>query len=641
MIKYILLPFLAACSLTFSQKKSDPTPEHIQQAKDLKTQFENDDIIILNSKEYIHFSFNKKDDKVKVTHQNNEELMNISNRTDIQKYVQYDGESNVSSFELKYRNKKPAYFQIIDEAISDDGMFHHDARVKFTNVDFPVQGYKYYFESVKETKDIKYFTSLYFTNTYRTLKKEIKVIIPKWLDIEFKEMNFEGYSITKKERIDPKTEARIITYTAENLNGIYDEKQAPGPSYIYPHLLVLTKSYENDGVKHNLFNETKDLYAWYNSLVKSMDEKPEELKEKVNELIKDAITDEEKIKNIYYWVQDNIRYIAFEDGIAGFKPDESQNVFKKRYGDCKGMANLTKQMLKQAGFDARLTWIGTKRIAYDYSTPSLSVDNHMICTLIKDGEKIFLDGTEKYNSFGEYAERIQGKQVLIENGDDFILAKVPVNPASKNEETFHFNAKIVNNELVGHVVKSFDGESRATFLYHFNATKNNRKEDALNYYLNNDDKNLSVSNIVTSNLHNRDNVLNINYDLAQKNAISSFDDDIYIDLDYYKEFGKFEFSNRNTDYLFSHKKNLSSVITLEIPDGYKITETPENLHTETENYKIDVSYNQKGNTLTYSKKIVLKNAILKTTDFNEWNDIVKKLHSIYEEQLVLTKKQLN
>lgn len=641
MIKYILLPFLAACSLTFSQKKSDPTPEHIQQAKDLKTQFENDDIIILNSKEYIHFSFNKKDDKVKVTHQNNEELMNISNRTDIQKYVQYDGESNVSSFELKYRNKKPAYFQIIDEAISDDGMFHHDARVKFTNVDFPVQGYKYYFESVKETKDIKYFTSLYFTNTYRTLKKEIKVIIPKWLDIEFKEMNFEGYSITKKERIDPKTEARIITYTAENLNGIYDEKQAPGPSYIYPHLLVLTKSYENDGVKHNLFNETKDLYAWYNSLVKSMDEKPEELKEKVNELIKVAITDEEKIKNIYYWVQDNIRYIAFEDGIAGFKPDESQNVFKKRYGDCKGMANLTKQMLKQAGFDARLTWIGTKRIAYDYSTPSLSVDNHMICTLIKDGEKIFLDGTEKYNSFGEYAERIQGKQVLIENGDDFILAKVPVNPASKNEETFHFNAKIVNNELVGHVVKSFDGESRATFLYHFNATKNNRKEDALNYYLNNDDKNLSVSNIVTSNLHNRDNILNINYDLAQKNAISSFDDDIYIDLDYYKEFGKFEFSNRNTDYLFSHKKNLSSVITLEIPDGYKITETPENLHTETENYKIDVSYNQKGNTLTYSKKIVLKNAILKTTDFNEWNDIVKKLHSIYEEQLVLTKKQLN
>ena len=49
---------------------------------------------------------------------------------------------------------------------------------------------------------------------------------------------------------------------------------------------------------------------------------------KVKELTATAKTDEEKIKNIYYWVQDNIRYIAFEDGIAGFKPDDSQNVFQ-------------------------------------------------------------------------------------------------------------------------------------------------------------------------------------------------------------------------------------------------------------------------------------------------------------------------
>ena len=95
------------------------------------------------------------------------------------------------------------------------------------------------------------------------------------------------------------------------------------------------------------------------------------IKEKTLELTANAKSDEEKIRNIYYWVQDNIRYIAFEDGIAGFKPDEANNVLTKRYGDCKGMANLTRQMLKAAGFDARLTWIGTNHISYDYSTPSL------------------------------------------------------------------------------------------------------------------------------------------------------------------------------------------------------------------------------------------------------------------------------
>src|SRR5690606_8805548 len=119
----------------------------------------------------------------------------------------------------------------------------------------------------------------------------------------------------------------------------------------------------------------------------------------------------------------------------------------KRYGDCKGMANLTKQMLIEAGFDARLTWIGTNRIAYDYSTPSLSVDNHMICTLYNNNKPIYLDGTEKFNAYKEYANRIQGKQVLIENGDEFILKVVPQVNANFNKETVTYELTLENEQL--------------------------------------------------------------------------------------------------------------------------------------------------------------------------------------------------
>ena len=199
-----------------------------------------------------------------------------------------------------------------------------------------------------------------------------------------------------------------------------------------------------------------------------MKDDPSVFTAKVKELTATAKTDEEKIKNIYYWVQDNIRYIAFEDGIAGFKPDDSQNVFQKRYGDCKGMANLTKQMLKAAGFDARLCWIGTNHIAYDYTTPSLSVDNHMICALFKNGKRYFLDGTEKYNSLGEYAERIQGKEVLIEDGTAFIIDKIPVQTAVGNTEKSNINYTLENETLKGSVTMEFLGESRASFLYNYN-----------------------------------------------------------------------------------------------------------------------------------------------------------------------------
>jgi len=38
---------------------------------------------------------------------------------------------------------------------------------------------------------------------------------------------------------------------------------------------------------------------------------------------------------------------------------------------------------------------------------------------------LFLDGTEKYIPVNEYAFRIQGRQVMIENGDKYLLKTIP------------------------------------------------------------------------------------------------------------------------------------------------------------------------------------------------------------------------
>jgi hypothetical protein len=73
----------------------------------------------------------------------------------------------------------------------------------------------------------------------------------------------------------------------------------------------------------------KDLYGWYSTVCSDIGNKPDELKGKVNDLVFNKKTDLEKIESIFYWVQDHIRYIAFENGIMGFKPDAAQNVYKK------------------------------------------------------------------------------------------------------------------------------------------------------------------------------------------------------------------------------------------------------------------------------------------------------------------------
>lgn len=620
-----------------AQKNLDPTPGDIELAKKLRTQYPKDDVAILSGTENISFGYNKKAKKVTVTNTQSAQMMNINHRADIGLAEFYDSESKIEKFSLKYRNDRTANFAVRDEFYRSEDMFYTDARVKYMNVDFPVQGYSYNYEMEKKYDDVKYFTSIYFNDQFPIIKKQIVIAIPDWLSVELKEFNFAGNSIKKTEK---KLEGGITeyTYTAENIPAHFKEDNTPGRSYLYPHILIIAKSVTNEGEKMTLFNSSADLYKWYKSLVDLMKDDPTVFADKVKELTTSAKTDEEKVKNIYYWVQDNIRYVAFEDGIAGFKPDESNNVYQKRYGDCKGMANLIKQMLKLAGFDARLTWIGTKHIAYDYTIPSLAVDNHMICTLLLNGKKYYLDGTEKYNSFGTYAERIQGKEVMIENGDAFLIEKIPLAGIEENKETYKASLKVEGEKLVGSSSRNYSGESRTQFLNIFHSFKADKKKEALENYLALQNKNIHIENLKDSGLQDRDKKLNLDYSISLDNRVSTYDNELYIDLEFVKEFRNYDFKERKADYEFDYKNNYESLITLEIPAGYKVSKLPDNLAVNEPYFTASVDFAQTGSQITLKKSFIVKNATVKAGELTKWNEFIKKLNGIYNQQIILTKQ---
>ncbi|WP_396156394.1 transglutaminase family protein [Flavobacterium sp.] len=632
----LLLGFLCFfVNVAEAQKSIDPTPEDINKAKKLREIYAKDDIAILESSDFISFDLNKKDGKVIVNHNSKENLMNINYRANIHKYEFYNSESSIQTFSMKYRNDKTAQFLVTDEFYKDKDLFYNDAKVKYINVDFPVQGYNYKYEMQKKYEDVKYFTALYFNDEYPILKKKITFDIPNWLEVELKEFHFEGFKITKT--TTQENNITHITYTFDDVPAVYKEEETPGRSYIYPHILVLAKSFTKEGTKTPLFRDYNDLYKWYHSLILMMKDDTNVLKAKVTELTANAKTDDEKIKNIYYWVQDNIRYIAFEDGLAGFKPDESNNVFTKRYGDCKGMANLIKQMLKVAGFDARLTWIGTKHIVYDYRTPSLAVDNHMICTLIHKGKKIYLDGTEKFNSLGDYAERIQNKEVMIEDGDKCIIEKVPSGTADANKEIFKATLSLENEKMIGSCSKSFLGESKTQFLNIYNSFETNKKKERLNGFLSRQKKDIQVNDIKTSDFTNRDIALTLDYTIALSNKVSFFDDEIYVDLDFMNEYKSFELKDRKVDYEMDYKTYFNSEITLKIPDGYKVTKIPSNLVIKENNFDVNISFQNTGKEIVYKKTFLFKNGCIKANEIEKWNDFNKKLIDNYNQQITLSK----
>jgi transglutaminase-like putative cysteine protease len=234
----------------------------------------------------------------------------------------------------------------------EESIFHSDLKVCVIKFGFTDKGKPFKLSYQNNYRDVKYLTSFYFNDNLPAIERIVQFNIPSWLELDLREFNFAGKSV-EKTSVQEGGVTRV-TFRYKDVPAYIKEPSSPNHAISYPHIVVVSKAYVEDGSRTVLFESVKDLYGWYSSVCSDIDNKPEELKAKVAELTAQKTTDIEKVEALFYWVQDNIRYIAFEEGIMGFRPDAAQNVLQKKYGDCKGKANLLKEMLKLAGFDAAL-----------------------------------------------------------------------------------------------------------------------------------------------------------------------------------------------------------------------------------------------------------------------------------------------
>jgi len=599
-------------------------------------------IVVSDSKELYEFVWQKSQNSVQVKQNLSTSYFCNDFRTTIPIAEFYDNETSIDNVDFIVDGKKPKDIKPRFSYYSVDDYFYSDEHICYFPLPLERKGSTSSVLFKKTISDPRYFLNVYFSESYPVLHKEVTIKVPRWMKVELKEINFNGYEITKTSNYDNNNnnDADVYTYTIKNLPPRENEDECPGPSYIYPHILVLSKEATVENVKKTYFNSVADQYAWYKQLVGNIGSNDAIVKVKAQEITAGITNDLDKIKAVFYWMQNNVRYVAFEDGIAGFKPDKADEVIRKKYGDCKGMANATKELLRSLGYDARLCWIGTNHIAYDYSTPSLSVDNHMICALKFQGKMYFLDATENYLGFDEYAERIQGRQVLIEDGDNYILANIPSTTYQQNLDEEKRILKIDGTDLKGTATHVWKGEEKEYVLSELNSIKKDKSIESFTKYLSLGNNDYVITDLKTSNLNNYDKDISAMYNIDHKNAVSSFDKEYYVDLDFTKELNDFIFdtTKRDLDFWFDYKMNLSKQTELEIPNGYSVTSLPPNVEITNPAYEFSISYSQANGKIIYKKNLAIKNIRISKSMFEQWNKDVQKLKASYNEQIVLTSK---
>jgi hypothetical protein len=567
----------------------------------------------------------------------NVDMISLKGNVDYVEHTFYNDHLKIEDYDISYTTGKSIKKAGVCGNYEVDNIFYSDAKVCSYGFNFLYEGTEISFHSKTRYDDPRYLTRIFFHDDRPTETREITITVPDKVVIELVEKNFDGFGIKKS--IAQNGGNTIYSYKMSRLPALKSENNSLGSLYHYPHLVVLTKEFNSSSGKKIILSSVNDLYKWYVGLVKGVKNDPAPMKEEVQRLITNAKTPEDKMKAIYYWVQDNIKYIAFEDGIAGFRPENAQDVYTKRFGDCKGMANLTKEMLKIAGFDARLTWIGTNRIPYTYDLPSLCVDNHMICTVTLNDKLYILDSTEKYIALGKNAERIQGKEMLIENGDNFIRTKVPISDASGNSVTRSESLTLEGELLKGEGELLLDGEAKKNILYFSTNTKQENKKKLFDNLAISDYTNSDKVQVINDPPIDREKPLEVKYSYSLSNKISQFDNDLYVDLDFNKTYQNMTIEDdRVSDYYFNRKVKLKTTKKFKLPVGYKVNSLPKGVSKKYPDFSFEVSYKQVGGDVLYNNEITVNNGIVRKNDFPVWNECIKALKETYNEQLVLTKK---
>jgi transglutaminase-like putative cysteine protease len=606
-------------------------------ARQLKTYGQNKKAKLVASRSYSNYTFQVSGQQLSVINEGTADLISLEGNLDHVEYLHYDNHTKVEKSDFRFTSGKGLIPAKSCGNYEVGDIFFSDAKVCSYRMNFLNEGTEISFDWRTVLDDPRYLTKVFFHDDKPIESIEITFTIPQSVNVELKEMNFEGFAITKAvTKNDGKT---VYRYKAKRLEVLKSEDNSLGYLYYYPHIMVLTKDYATTAGKKNVIASVTDLYNWYSGLVKQVKNEPAQLKPEVDRLTVSLKTPEEKMRAIYYWIQDNIKYIAFEDGIAGFKPEAAQKVYHDRFGDCKGMANLTKEMLKLAGLDARLTWIGTKRIPYSYQTPSLCVDNHMICTVLLKGEYYILDATEKYIALGKNAERIQGKEMLIEDGESFIVKTVPDADAAGNLVVRTESIQLDADALKGEGQLVMNGEAKKSVLYYSANVKHEDQRKLFDNLAMPDYTNTDKVEVTDAPAIDREKPLNVQYKFALGNKISRFNNDIYINLDWAKSFHNLKLEDdRVTDYYFNRKFKTRTIKKFKLPAGYSVTHLPKNMNRVFNDFSFLITYKVVGNELHYENHITINNGIVKKQNFGMWNECIKELKEIYDDQVVITKK---
>ncbi|MFU8803238.1 MAG: DUF3857 domain-containing protein [Bradymonadaceae bacterium] len=283
-----------------------------------------------------------------------------------------------------------------------------------------------------------YFGDVSFVQNIRPVARaRYAVIYPQGWELYFRAPELPH---TRTDNVLPGGEPiegeKATVFELENVPRVHTDTGAPGFTEIYDHIIVSNKK---------TFDE---IGRWWWNLVKEQLVVDEPIRQAVVDLTRNLSDDESKVRAIYNYVAKNTRYLHVGLGIHGWKPYRTTTVMRNRFGDCKDKAALLKVMLEEAGVDAELVLVRTRRLGRVGDFPaSMHIFNHAV-TYVPSLD-LYLDATAEFNGAYELTSMDQGAQgLIVKDGGKTRWVTLPVDESKANTMRQNLEVDLTGEEPV-------------------------------------------------------------------------------------------------------------------------------------------------------------------------------------------------
>lgn len=226
-------------------------------------------------------------------------------------------------------------------------------------------------------------------------------------------------------------DGKTLTLELENLPALKNEPYAKPLRERLPMAYFAPTDFIYYGTKGSL-NSWADYGKWEYSLINGSETLPEDIRQEIHQMTDRLKTDREKVAVLYHYLEKTTRYVAILLGIGGQRPAPAASVCKSGFGDCKGLSNYMRAMLKEVGIPSNYITISTtnRRLLKDFA--SVGQMNHVILQVPLQSDTLWIECTNPQLPMGYVHNGIAGHDAIEVSQTGGRLVRLPEYADSMN-----------------------------------------------------------------------------------------------------------------------------------------------------------------------------------------------------------------